>query len=353
MKNIVKPLLFALVAACAVPAGAAAGDAAPPAQACAAPNLYQPGRINWFLGFDPSDHLLSAWCRIQALPGNVRFNVYWPVTNAHKSWDTSFGTPLPPQQIIKIVQSLIPEDDRRVASDSGVAFSDVLANAVQLEADRAPDGTPLGFAPTHPAARQVVLWEPLVLRVKPVVLAGQEFTLSVALKPNLGLLALALAGRTNDVTVKAWSERFQTGNLFGTSCSALFPECDKVPKVSLVHLPLLVDSVKLQATGDNMTSAAVIIGKQIYASNASLATDDPMKGFDVKNGSGKFELHDLDSTVTFEAVGRGGTKSITVTYKANAGKDTFRERIGKIGQEYRVGAVKKEAPSVPDSLGRL
>lgn len=322
---------------------------------CLAPNLAQYGRLSWFLGLHPSDDLLSAWCRLQTLPGNVRFNVQFPVTNVHQSWDTSFTTKLPATRIVELVQSMIPTDDSNKISETGVPFGDVLARTSQLMAPASPDGMVLGFAETHPAAKQVVLWEPLGLRVRPVALAGQQFTLSVYLRPNLGLLSMALAGRATDVRVKAWTGRFQTGNYFRTACSELFPACSELPDVSIVHLPLLVDTVRLEATGENMTAAAIAIGQELYARNASLTPSDPMSSFDRANGSGRYTLHDDQGTMEFIAEGSGGTKRIEIVYKATDGEGSMLRRLSKIADDYRAGTDKKtpQAPSVPDSLGRL
>jgi hypothetical protein len=343
------------LAACAALLGtsATAQQAVPAKSACIAPPLQQQGALNWFLGLHPSDDLLSAWCRIQSLPGNVRFNVQWPVSKIHKSWDTSFQARLPASRIVEIVQSMIPVDDSNPLSDTGVPLGDVLTNAVALGAARAVDGTVLGFAPTHPASKQVVLWEPLGLRVKPVVLAGQEFTLSVYLKPNLGLLSMALAGKATDVRVKAWSGRFQTGNYFRTACSEFFPDCESLPDIATVHLPLLVDTVRLDAEGENMTAAAVAIGRELYARNSTLTTSDPMAAFDMANGRGIFSITDETGTLDFKAEGSGGTKSLSIVYKANEGS-TLLKGLDKVAEEYRAGTgEKKKLPTVPDSMGRL
>nr|WP_250807210.1 hypothetical protein [Neorhizobium tomejilense] len=327
----------------------------PAASGCIAPNNAQYGRLSWFLGLSPADDLLSAWCRIQTLPGNVRFNVQFPMTNVHQSWDTSFTKRMPASRIVEIVQSMIPTDDSNRISDTGVAFGDVLSKAVQMEAAEAPDGTTLGFAPTHPASKQIVLWEPLGLRVKPVVLAGQEFTLSVYLKPNLGMFALALNGKATDVRIKAWSDRFQTGNYFRTACSAYFPSCESLKDLSIVHLPLLVETVRLDAEGDNMTEAAIAIGQELYARNASLTPTDPMSGFDRANGNGSYTLHDDQGKLDFVATGLGGTKKLQIIYTATDGQNSLRRSLIQIADDYRAGKDKnkKVLPSVPDSLGRL
>lgn len=326
----------------------------PASKGCLTPNLAQPGKLNWFLGLHPSDDLLTAWCRIQTLPGNVRFNIQWPMSNVHKSWDTTFASVLPAGRVVELVQSMIPVDDSKVNSDTGVAFADVLSNTVQLQAPKAPDGTVLGFAPTHPAASQIVLWEPLGLRVKPVVLAGQEFTLSVYLRPNLGLLSMALAGRATDVRVKGWSGRFPTGNYFRTECSDFFPKCDDLPDVAIMHLPLLVDTVRLDAQGENMTASAIAIGQELYARNSSLTPTDPMRPFDRANGRGSFVLHDEQGTLEFTATGSGGTKSISIVYKATDGQGSILRGLSQVADEFRAGTAKeKAAPVVPDSFGRL
>lgn len=354
----IKSISLALGVAAATALSAPAANAqqvAPAKSTCIAPNVSQQGALNWFLGLHSSDDLLSAWCRIQTLPGNVRFNVQWPMSNVHQSWDTSFGGGLPASRIVEIVQSMLPVDDSRRVSETGVPFGDVLANAVALGAESTPDGgTVLGFAPSHPASSQIVLWEPLALRVRPVVLAGQEFTLSVYLKPNLGLLSMALAGRATDVKVKAWTGRFQTGNYFRTACSSYFPKCEELGDVATVHLPLLVDTVRLDAEGENITAAAVAIGQELYARNSGLTPSNPMESFDVAEGRGQFTINDGAGVLEYKAEGSGGTKSLSIVYRVDEASPLI-QGLSKVADDYRSGtsAKQKTVHVVPDSIGRL
>jgi hypothetical protein len=164
---------------------------------------------------------------------------------------------------------------------------------------------------------------------------------------------MALAGRATDVRVKGWSGRFQTGNYFRTACSEFFPECGSLPDVATLHLPLLVDTVRLDAEGENMTAAAVAIGRELYARNSTLTTSDPMTAFDTANGRGVYSISDEVGTLDFKAEGSGGTKTLSIVYHANEGS-TLRKGLEQIAEDYRAGTgATKKAPTVPDSLGRL
>jgi hypothetical protein len=171
----------------------------------------------------------------------------------------------------------------------------------------------------------------------------------------MGMLALAMSGQATDVRVRGWSGRFQTGNYFKTSCSAYFPDCKNLRNIETLHLPLLVDTVRLEAEGENMTAAAIAIGQSLYARNSSLIPFDPMQGFNRENGSGGFTIHDDQGKMEFEATGLGGTKKITITYTATDGQNSILKSLKQIGEEYRAGTKKDEVKEelAPDSLGKL
>jgi hypothetical protein len=102
-----------------------------------------------------------------------------------------------------------------------------------------------------------------------------------------------------------------------------------------------------------MTAAAVAIGRELYARNSTLTTSDPMAAFDMANGRGIFSITDETGTLDFKAEGSGGTKSLSIVYKANEGS-TLLKGLDKVAEEYRAGTgEKKKLPTVPDSMGRL
>jgi hypothetical protein len=356
------PILLAGVAALTYGQSAKA-QTAPAAvvaqQRCAAPDYSGTGALQWFLGINPRDSLVQVWCRLQQVPGNVRFNVLFLKTQAHRSWDTSFqGANNGPEKIVEIVQSLIPTADGPVKDDKGMPFGRVLQNVVQLAAEQAPDGMPLGFASTHPAARELVLWEPLVLRVKPVSLGGQEFTLKILMKPNLGWLAYGLQDPRYDLRFKGWAKRMDTGtgSLFGGGCSDMIPSCEKLGDVPTFHAPWIVEQVILQADGEAMTSSAIAIANQLVTNYSNfLPGGNGMGFFDEKEGRGTLTITDEVSQIEFQAEGGpSGTSMIKITYGELKGKNSVALHLKEYGDRYRAaGAPQKKPPSVPDSLGRL
>lgn len=330
-------------------------QAAPQATDCLRPDYSQAGRINWFLGLSPRDDLLTAWCRVQTIQGSIKFNVLFPSSQSSKTWETSFDGHLPATKIADIIQSLLPVDGSKKSSD-GTDFSKVLESVAQLEAKKAPDNSDLAFAPEHPFAKELVLWEPIYIRVKPILLAGQEFTLSVKLVPNLGMLALGLQKEATDVQFEGWKGRLKLGNFFTGDCSDLIPDCKELTNTVKFHAPWVVSGVELHAVGDNMTAATLNVAQHILDSNASIVPPiSPMVGFNGKTGQLVFSLNDPTSTLWFSAVGSpGGTKEITIRYLARDGEYTISEALSAIANKFRQSKpVKQEIPNVPDSTNRL
>lgn len=353
------PILVAGAAALmsCLPAQAQSAPAA--VQRCAAPDYSASASLQWFLGINPRDSLVQVWCRLQTLPGNIRFNVLFLSTQAHRSWDTSFqGAGYGPEKIVEIVQSLIPTADGPIKDEKGMPFGRVLQNVVQLAAEQAPDKSPLGFARIHPAAKELVLWEPLVLRVKPVSLAGQEFTLKILLKPNLGWLAYGLQDPRFDLRFKGWAKRMDlgTGTLFGGGCSDLVPFCEDLGETPSFHAPWVVDQVILQADGEAMTSAAITIANQLVTNYSNfLPGGNGMGFFDEKEGRGTLTITDDVSQIEFQADGGpSGTSMIKITYSEIKGRNSVAKHLKEYAERYRAaGAVERKPPGVPDSLGRL
>lgn len=349
--------VVALALAALLPMKVAAQSPAAPADECVLPPPMQ-GHMPWFNGFTPSDDLLTAWCRIQTLSGGkLRFNVQFPTTGVHRSWDTSFeGGKLPPGRIVDLVQSLLPTKDGQAADDKGMEFHRVLLNVIQAGAKATPDGTVLGFPSSHPTSREAILWEPLILRVKPVVLAGQEFVLRVVLKPNLGMLALGLQGRATDVRLLGWKDRMETGNRFTGSCSSNFPYCRNLPDVVSFHAPWVVAGLTLEAYGENLTQSAIQILQHLGITHSAYMTGrNPLAGFNQATGSGTLTLNDASTLVRLVARGgAGGTKSIVITFEENKTPRTVRAYLERMLDEYRNGtAERKKAPEAPDSLDRM
>src|SRR5690606_2813762 len=204
------------------------------------------------------------------------------------------GVTLPASRIIEIVQSLLPTGDGPARDEEGMEFPKVLSNVVQLAAERAPDGTRLGFSRSHPAARELALWEPVMLRVKPVALAGQEFTLIATLRPSLGLLALGLQGKATDVRLQGWRGRMQMGGFFGSSCSEAIPLCQGTGEVVSFHAPWILTEVRLEAQGDNMTEAAAAIMNRLAGSSARsrFIKEGLPPVFNPKTGEGSLQMTD-------------------------------------------------------------
>lgn len=324
---------------------------------CIYPSYQSGAQISWFLNLSPQDDLMTAWCRLQTLRGEIKFNVLFPTTQATKTWETSFNGNLPAARIVDLVQSLMPMDPKVRSNENVEQFEKVLENVVQLQAKSAPDGTTIGFASNHPAANELVLWEPLVIRVKPILLSGQQFTMYVKLVPNMGFLSLALQGKATDVQLQGWKGRIPLGNFFSGDCSAYIPNCKPLPETVNFHTPWIVQGVELVATGETMTASALNIADQLLKTNASVVPSiSPLKSFNAKTGQLTFNLTDNITALSFVADGSpSGTKKITIRYTAATGQYSVTSALQKLGNEYRQ-AKKQEVdklPNVPESLNRL
>ncbi|TLX15846.1 hypothetical protein [Rhizobium sp. MHM7A] len=324
---------------------------------CIYPSYQSGAQISWFLNLSPQDDLMTAWCRLQTLRGEIKFNVLFPTTQATKTWETSFNGNLPAARIVDLVQSLMPMDPKVRSNENIEQFEKVLENVVQLQAKAAPDGTTLGFASNHPAANELVLWEPLIIRVKPILLSGQQFTMFVKLVPNMGFLSLALQGKATDVQLQGWKGRIPLGNFFSGDCSSYIPNCKPLPETVNFHTPWIVQGVELVATGETMTASALNIADQLLKTNASVVPSiSPLKSFNSKTGQLTFNLTDNITALSFVADGSpSGTKKITIRYTAANGQYSITSALQKLGNEYRQ-AKKQEVeklPNVPESLNRL
>ncbi|MTH96003.1 hypothetical protein [Roseibium sp. RKSG952] len=312
--------------------------------------------LPWFLGFYASDDLMTAWCRIQQLPGNVRFNVWFPHTNVHKSWDTNFdGQTLPAERIVELVQGLLPQSDGPVLDEDGMAFARVLGNVVQAAAENTPgpDIRKLGFAANHPAAKELILWEPIVLRVRPVALMGQNFTLTVTLRPNIGAFAMGMQGRATDIQFYGARKRLP-GTGIMSDCSDQIPYCEHLADVdrATIHAPWIVTRVHLEANGENMTETAVNLFNSLQARFGSSGGSSINR----TTGEGDMTLSDGRADLVFRAYGgAGGTNRITMTYEEANKKNSVASYFAEQAEEYRILKQIPDEPKVlnPDSSGLL
>lgn len=312
--------------------------------------------LPWFLGFYASDDLMTAWCRIQQLPGNVRFNIWFPHTDVHKSWDTNFdGKTLPSGQIIEIVQGLLPQSDGPVRDDDGMAFARVLGNVVQAAAEKTPgpDIKALGFAANHPAARELILWEPIVLRVRPVALMGQNFTLTVTLRPNIGAFSMAMQGNATDIQFYGSRKRLPGSGII-SSCTEQIPYCEHLADADqvLIHAPWVVTRVHLEANGENMTETAVNLFNSLQARFGSSNGSNISR----TTGKGDMTLTDGRADLEFRAYGGSkGTNRITMTYQETNKKNSVGSYFAEQAEEYRSLKLGPDKPTVtnPDASGLL
>lgn len=295
------------------------------AAACDAPATQSNDRIQFFLGIEPSDGPLDVWCRIQSLQGAFKVNVWFPAkeVNAHKSMDVVFdGTPSRDRmEFATFLQSILPTTAETIRGENGADFGIVLESAVQGLADRAKDGQELGFSSKYDMSREIALWEPMTLRVRPVMIAGIEFTLEVSFKPSVGRFIEALEGHADDLILRGYHERvLRNAGVVRTSCPPEVPDCLDLPKdVIDLHAPWVLQDVIIRADGKSLSAAAISVLGNIEAQYRDLMGFSIMQQFKPTVGDARFEVSTVNREILARADadpdGTSGSSNVRVMWR--------------------------------------
>lgn len=316
MKRLARTFLF--LAACAF-----AGPAA--AQACKAPADSGYQGIRFFLGIEPSDGILDVWCRIQSLKGKTRVRIEFPAVGAGRTTEFEFtGSPtLPREALASYIQSLLPARADAPARDpiDGMPFAAALDGIVQAAATRTPDGQMLGLPTAWPSSKALALWQPVILRARPLYIGGKEFALGVLFKPSPGRFLMSVQGQSEQFILKAPNSRTMRFKKFldNEECSGLIPACKDLGETLDVHTAWVVDQVMLIAEGGNLSGATQVLFPQIASSNHNWVEYNSMRRFSVPHGEAEVEARDGARELQALAIGDDakitGTSKITVIWK--------------------------------------
>lgn len=294
-------------------AGAMAANCTPPAEP-------EGQGIRFLLGIQPSDGILDVWCRIQAVPGNYRVNVLFPAHKAHRSFEASFdgSRSRPKEELANFIRSLLPTKDGKMTDEQGMAFPAVLGTSVQAQAPEAPDGQGIGVPKALPGSDVIALWEPVVLRVRPLKIADAEFTLLVTFRPSAARFLMGLTGSAERFQVQGYKSRV-LGPDGVSGCPKRIPSCDKLPEVVSLDTAWIVDSVKLEASGGGLSRAAATVLGQLVEDNRSYVGSNTMQRFSAPYGEGEVNADDGVREVLALATGdlqrAAGTQTIEVLWR--------------------------------------
>lgn len=285
-----------------------------------------PDGINYIMGIEPSDGILDVWCRFQALRGDYKITVLFPGRDgaeigAKKSLDVSFDGTFSQDRIefATFIQSLLPMTDRSAMDEFGKDFGLVLEDAVQGLAVKTPGGEPLGIPPAYDFADELILWQPIAIRIEPLNMAGVDFTLSIRFEPNVGRYLMQVNGQAEDLILRGWHANvLRRAGPARDSCPPTIPQCADFGDVIDVRTAWVVNNVVLEAKGSGLSAAAMTVLGQIVADNSENVHGNPLRNFSPTKGQASFDITGTAREILLRAdgdrTGATGTKAIRVMW---------------------------------------
>jgi len=294
--------------------------------ACEAPAVHDPAQIQYFLGIEPSDSILDVWCRLQALQGEYQMKIVFPAKGAERVFNVTFdGTPSQDKiEMATMIQSVLPTAPGPALDENGMDFGAVLEQVVQGRAPQTQTGIPFGIPEMFAGADDLLLWQPISLRLRPVKLAGVDFVLSVNLYPSIGRYIMAMNGSAEDLVLRGWHEHALRGRGPGRrSCPDYVPKCEHFGDVVDIHAAWVVENVVLSTEGTHLSSAALTILGQIEAQNARFIEGrSKLRNFNPTHGAAEVVIETPSRVVRAVAEGdderAAGTQAISIMWRENA-----------------------------------
>lgn len=332
-------------------------------------------QLPYWGNISPSDTPLDVWCRLQAVSGDYQVNILIgedkaltkrrqgnsayaqmfsgsdDTPSADRTFDVSFdGTArLSKQDFALMLQSLMPTSRRDVVTERGTAFAKALSKVVELDATTSPKTSSgwterIDLHPGYPMAKELVFWEDLAIRMKPIRHEGVDWKLSVYFKPSAGQLFAALDGIGDLLTLSGWKDDVMRGH--GASrgtCSEFVPNCTGRPDVVPLLTAWKVDRVVFETTdGQLATTAQRVLNDIVAQSQSEFIKRNTMNKFTLTEGSGEVQLSDGNykiHAIAFPKGGvEGGTGRIAILYDEQArtrDKLAFANRLDEHTREFR------------------
>lgn len=343
---------MAATAALALPAAAhAACDPAPPSPAVV-------GKMPVWGGISSSDGVLDVWCKLQAaLSGDYQVDIWFPLVDpkggaqTHHAFPTRFDqTPAMGKDVLaKAFQALLHVDDKTPAHDAaGASFPKVWENVVRPTAveTAGPDSRPLAFPPKFGAEDQLILWTPVALRVKPIIIDGIEYKLTVSFYPTLSRWLEEVEGRAETFEMQGARKA-----ILPTSggCPPRVPHCERYSEPPFAGGPDLpvqtawtAGTVKLEAQGHAMSAKMLSLVGSMAATYGPWEVANSAKdgNFDAAVGEAEYRAEDGPRTFSLTSKGdrqfRSGTNLITMLWNENPrAHDSYASVMGKWADDTR------------------
>lgn len=319
--------------------------------ACDAPAPEPHDGIQFFMGIQPSDDPLDVWCRLQSLTGSYKVDVWFnrKEVDAHRFFPVTFdGTPSHERgELAEFIQSVVPSGPVPFKDENGQNFQLVLNRSTQLQARMSPDGDPLGVPAQYDIARDMVLWEPMALRIEPVNIDGVSFRVTVSFRPSVGRALQAVSGTAEDLILKGWHEYVlrDAGPANERGCPDAIPDCTSLGDQIDLHTAWTVSSVLIEARGKNLSAAALSILSGIEVANKKwITTGQSMAGFDPAWGQASFDADDGARRVRARADGdpdhSGGSQVIRILWdELPKAKTTYHAALDAYADQFRANLV--------------
>lgn len=317
--------------------------ASSPARADCVPATPATGALPFLFGIEPSDTPLDVWCRVQrGLPaGEYEMNVFFGGAKVGRTTKIAFDgtTSRSKEDFAVYLQSLLPTT--LVDLDSGTSFPQVLENVVQASAGKTGDGTVLGLPEPYARSKDLVLWEPLSIGIKPVNLGGVMFKMFVTFKPSAGQFFAGLDGQGESMVFKGWHDYvLRHVDPSAGRCSALIPSCEDLGETIPLRAAWVLDSVALVADGRRLSEAAYMVLGGIEKGNRDSVKSSNLRRFDPTVGAGQVTVVQGARSIEAKAVGSkdktSGTSSISVVYREDPkNKASYRYGLEDYAAKFR------------------
>ncbi len=298
-------------------------------------------------GIVPSDGVLDVWCKVQAaLHGPSQVDVWFPTIVedrgpiTHASFPTTFdGSPSQGKEVLaEFVQSLLPTGPSQAHDAQGAAFPLVLEKVLRPTAARTLDveGLPLGFPPKFGAEDKLILWAPVALRVKPVVIDEIAYTLTVSFRPTLARWLEETEGLRETFDLYGAKDHILP-DFDPTSCPDRLPGCGDYKGGKYADKPYLpvqtawtLLAVKLEARGHALSAKTVRLFRAMAPTYLQWTTVNTIaeNKFDAAKGEAKLHAEDgpraFEITADGDPMGVAGTNHIVMTWTENPNaKDSY------------------------------
>ncbi|WP_310622252.1 hypothetical protein [Flexibacterium corallicola] len=326
---------------------------ASPTTPCQLPGVNQPvksGGIKWPLQIQLEEEFLTAVCKLRTIPGDVRLNFYFPTTDASKSWDFNFSRfDFDYKMVHSLVQATIMTNEQKISTNNDRKLARVQNSVIQLASHETRDGVYFALEEHHKKHRQLALWLPVHVRLKPVSLFGADFVLTMRLEPNANHLALSSTGKRPGLRLYGLTKLTQMGGMEMDDCPAAIPYCSKLPKKVIFTAPWVVTGLKFVAHGENLNNVIKTATRSYNAKLAKYHEGGEYLGNRLLTGNHTFM--DGHTKLELDASQNGNRHTFSIKFVKGS---RYKSPMANIWQKFRVSTPPLSTRSTaPDATGVL